>query len=313
MSRIVILGADGFIGRHLVTKLAEDRSNTVVAFDRFSAYQTGSDRPFENYANVEVVPGNFFNREDLAAVLHEKDYVFHLVSTTNPATSNSDPFIDIDTNVRGSLEFLEICTENKVRKVIFLSSGGTVYGDISSDKIHEQTVPQPRSPYAIGKLTIEYYLRYFKFTHGLDYIVYRVANPYGPGQNIYGKQGVIPIFMNKYRKKEPIIIFGDGTMVRDYLYIEDLADMITETYAKDHAHDEYNAGSGRGVSVNELVRAIEECTGFSVEKKFHEAPPTYIHKSVLDTKRFSKEFNVVPRVDLREGIKKTWEFVKSLE
>ncbi len=312
MSKIAVFGADGFIGRNLVANLASNAGNTIVAFDRFSAYQVGSDHPFEKYDNLTIMAGNFFNRNEVSAALKDVDYVFHLISTTNPATSDSDPFIDVDTNVRSSIELFQLCTEHKVKKVIFLSSGGTVYGDIDKDGIDELTVPLPRSPYGIGKLTIEHFLRYFKYKDGLDYVIYRVSNPYGPGQNIYGKQGVIPIFMNRYLTKEPLTIFGDGSMVRDYIYIDDLIDLIIATYSKDNVHNEYNLGSGKGVAVNELVEAIEKQTGFSIQKNSVPTPPTYIHTSVLDIQRFSKEFGMQPTTTLEDGIARTWDYVKKL-
>lgn len=312
MSKIVVFGAGGFIGQHLVQKLAESPENTIVAFDRFSKYKVGLDQPFEGLENVQVVVGDFFNRDDVASALSSEAYVFHMISTTNPATSNNDPFIDIDTNVRSSIELLQLCAEKGVKKVIFPSSGGTVYGDIDSDMIGENIVPEPRSPYGIGKLTIENYLRYFNFTTGLDYVIYRVANPYGPGQNIYGKQGVIPIFMHKFLEEEPLTIYDDGSMIRDYIYIDDLINMVVGSFAEANKHAVYNLGSGKGVSVNEVVDAIETCTNHIAEKTRIDTPSTFIHKSVLDTKRFIEEFNIHPTTNLEEGVAKTWDYVKDI-
>lgn len=312
MTKIVVLGANGFIGQHLTKALAADDTNEIVAFDRFSEYQDGNEHPFTQLANVEVVAGNFFNRDEVAAVLDGTAYVFHFISSTNPATSNSDPFIDIDTNVRSTVELLQLCVDHQVKKVIFPSSGGTVYGDIDSVAINEQTVPAPRSPYGIGKLTIEHYLRYFKFTSGLDYIIYRVANPYGPGQNIFGKQGVIPIFMHKFLVHEPLTIYGDGSMVRDYIYIDDLIKMMVGSYKSDNKHPVYNLGSGTGESVNQIVDAIEKCTGSIADKTYLDTPPTYIHRSVLDIQQFVNEFGLQPEVSLEEGIARTWDYVKNI-
>ncbi len=312
MTKSVVFGANGFIGQHLVKALAENEAMEVVAFDRFSKFKQGDTHPFTDYPNVSVVAGNFFNRDELTSVLDQATYVFHFISSTTPATSNKDPFIDIDTNVRGSIELFELCVEHGVKKVIFPSSGGTIYGDIESEKISETTVPIPRSPYGIGKLAIEQYLRYFKHSHGLDYIVYRIANPYGPGQNINGKQGVIPIFMNRFLHHEPITIYGDGSMIRDYLYIDDLIAMIMASYAKSNQFCEYNLGSGRGFSVNEIVSVIESCADFNVERQFVEVPPTFVQSSVLDMQRFISEFGDQTFTSLEKGIEKTWDYVKQL-
>jgi UDP-glucose 4-epimerase len=310
VSRIVIFGGDGFIGRHLATKLASAEENHIIVFDRFSSYQTGEDYFFKSYKNIEIITGNFFNRADVIRAVKRADIVFHLVSTTTPATSMNDPLIDVDTNIRSSVELFELCVENKVGKVIFLSSGGTVYGQIDSEKINEDSITQPISPYAIGKLTIEHYLRYFSHHHGLDYAVYRVANPYGPGQNLHGKQGVIPIFLNLVINKQPITIFGDGNMVRDYLYITDLIDMIVASYDKKNRYSEYNIGSGNGSTVNQLVEIIEKKAGHKIDKTYVDTPDTYVEKIVLDTSRFISEFKTQPSIGLEEGISKTWDYVR---
>jgi UDP-glucose 4-epimerase len=310
VTKTVVLGGDGFIGRHLVAELASSGSERIVAFDRFALYQGGADHPWRGQPNVEVVAGDFFNRDDVAAVLDGADYVFHLVSTTNPATSLHDPLIDIDTNVRGTVELLQLCVAKGVRKVVFVSSGGTVYGNVDSDRIDESMLTAPLSPYAIGKLTIENYLRYFKFTSGLDYIVYRAANPYGPGQNILGKQGVIPIFMHSVLEKRPVTILGDGSMVRDYVYIGDLTRMIASSYAPASKHEVYNLGSGHGTTVNRLAEAIQECAGYPVEKVFSPMPPTYVQRSVLNIDRFVGEFQLSPSTSLEDGLARTWAHLK---
>lgn len=312
MSRIVVFGAGGFIGQHLVRALAQSPDDQIVAFDRFSKLANGTDHPFQELPNVELIAGNFLNREEVSNALEGAAYVFHLISSTNPAASSKDPFIDIDTNVRSSVELFELCVEQGVKKVIFPSSGGTVYGDTDNGLINENTVPMPRSPYGIGKLTVEHYLRYFKFTSGLDYVVYRIANPYGPGQNIFGKQGVIPIFMHKFLLKEPVTIYGDGSMIRDYLYIDDLVQMMVKSYAADNHFNEYNIGSGVGESVNDILKNIEACTGQQAQKEYIEVPPTFVHKSVLDIDRFVAEFGAQSFTELSDGMRKTWEYVKQL-
>ena len=313
MANIIVFGGDGFIGRHLGAALAKEQDANITVFSRFSTYKTGTEHPFEGLINVKVLPGDFSNRSDVAAALKGMDYVFHLISTTNPATSSNDPIMDMDTNVLYSLELLKACAAKKVKKVIFLSSGGTVYGDVNSDTIDENTVPQPRSPYGIGKITIEHYLRYFKHRFNLDSITYRVANPYGPGQNIYGKQGVIPIFMHSALTNAPITVYGDGSMVRDYIYIDDLVRMIALTYSKENQSEVYNLGSGTGVSVNELITAMERCTRLPFAKDYLDTPATFVHKSVLDISKFESEFGLTPEIGLEEGIERTWEYVKELK
>lgn len=312
MARLLVLGANGFIGKHLTRKLAQNSSNSIVAFDRFSDYKTTEINPFHEFSNVSIFSGDFSNRFDVLSAVQDIDYVFHLISTTNPTSSDKDPLIDIETNIKYTIELLESCVQTGVKKVIYPSSGGTVYGDIDSDSIGELTIPRPRSPYAIGKLTIENYLRYFKFKHGLEYVVYRIANPYGPGQNINGKQGVIPIFMNKLRHKESITIYGDGSMVRDYLYIDDLAEMISATYDRPNNYEEYNLGSGHGTSVMELIKLIERYSEHQFEINFTDQPASFVNKNVMDITRFNNEFSIFAITTLDAGMEKTWEYVKSI-
>ena len=315
MANITVLGGDGFIGRHLVARLAglTDEMHNIRVFSRFSNYKSGDRHPFQELSNVTIIPGDFSNRNEVSSAIEKADYVFHLISTTNPATSSEEPLAEVDTNIRFTIELLESCVYHKVKKVIFLSSGGTVYGDVDSSTINEQTLPLPRSPYGIGKITIEHYLRYFKHTHGLDYIVYRVANPYGPGQNIYGKQGVIPIFMRSLLTNSTITVYGDGTMVRDYIYIDDLINMITTSYAKSSQSEVYNLGSGSGVTINQIISTIEKCTGGHLKKIYTETPSTFVHKSVLDIQRFTQEFGFKHPLSLEDGIKRTWDYVKEIK
>jgi len=312
--RITVLGANGFLGKHLVSALSKDSSIKIAAFDHFSSIKESSpyDHPFDKMENVTIHRGDFLNTEDVRQSIRNSDCVFHLISTTNPATSMDNPLLDIDTNVRGSIQLLSICAEENVKKIVFFSSGGAVYGDIDSDKITEDARLSPLSPYAIGKVTIEYYLEYFRRSHGLDYLIYRVANPYGPGQNIHGKQGVIPIFMKHVLEDQPINVYGDGGMVRDYIYIDDLMDLVRDTFYKQTKHKIYNLGSGDGSSVNDIIAAIESVTGKEVSKNHIKTPAVYVQRSVLDINRFTSEFDIQPKISLREGIEKTWEYVKSV-
>lgn len=312
MAKIVVFGGNGFIGRYLVNGLSDNKSDEIYVFDRFSESHSFGKTVFDNIDNMHPVHGDFFNRDEVSEVLKDATYVFHLISTTNPVTSHKDPLVDIDTNVRGSIMLFQECAKNKVKRVVFLSSGGTIYGDVDSQKISELVVPRPLSPYGIGKLTIEHYLNYFFHNYGTEYIVYRIANPYGPGQNIEGKQGVIPIFINQFLKNGSVKIYGDGSMRRDYIYIDDVIQMILRSYKLNDANGIYNLGSGNGKSINEVVDAIESCAGYSIRKEFSQAPINYVKNSVLDTTLFTERFGFKPLVPMEEGIQRTWNYVVSI-
>src|SRR5690606_13571636 len=165
----------------------------------------------------------------------------------------------------------------------------------------------PVSPYAIGKLAIEGYLRYFRAKHGLESVSFRISNPYGPRQHPHRKQGVIPIFLQQIADGRPITVFGDGSMVRDYVYVEDLAAMVASTVGCSPAHPVYNLGSGAGTSVAELLELARAVTGREVEVVHEPQPVTFVNRSVLDVSRFVGEFGVRPAVSLREGMEFTWQ------
>ncbi|HUD07748.1 MAG TPA: NAD-dependent epimerase/dehydratase family protein [Candidatus Saccharimonadales bacterium] len=304
MAKCLVLGANGFIGSHLVDALI-DRGETVRAFDRFP----DSFKNFQLSENIEIFPGDFLNVADLEQSLDGIDYVFHFISTTTPATSDADPRIDVDTNIRMSISLFELCTKKNIKKVIFSSTGGAIYGDVKNGGIYnELTLPQPVSPYAIGKLTIEHYLRYFKVKNGLVSVTYRISNPYGERQSLTSKQGVIPIFLQQIARGEPITILGDGSMVRDYLYVKDVAEMISATY-QNGKEPVYNLGSGRGYSINDIVGIIKRLVPGDIKVNHQPVPATYVHRVVLDTILFKNEFDMAPRTDLEEGINKTWQYV----
>lgn len=306
MARTLILGANGFIGSHLVDSLA-NAGHAVRAFDRFSS----GDVIFDKHENVEIFPGNYLNASDLESALEGIDYVFHFISTTTPASAENDPTIDIDTNIRMSVELFRLCVKAKVKRVIFASTGGAIYGASHSNEPHkEDDTPRPVSPYAIGKLTIEHYLRYFRVKHNLDSVTFRISNPYGERQPFHRKQGVIPIFLENIYREQPINVMGDGSMVRDYIYVKDMTNMIADVFEKPIKNHTYNLGSGDGKTVNEVVETIEGVLGKKAIVEHTVAPSTFLPKVVLDTSRFVNEFEEAGTKSLKEGIAVTYSYIK---
>jgi UDP-glucose 4-epimerase len=311
VAKCLVLGANGFIGSHLVDSLSR-AGHFVRCFDRFQT----KDAIFLNKgsSNVEVFRGDFLDKTSLQKALENIDYVFHFISTTTPLTAENDPLTDIETNVKMSVELFSLCAQASVKKVIFASTGGSIYGNVDSSKpLSENLCPMPVSPYAIGKLSIEHYLRYFKRKHGLDYRVLRISNPYGPRQNTLSGQGVISIFLENIRKEMPITIYGDGSMIRDYIFISDVAEMIAGSFEKSTDSLVYNLGSGKGYSVNEVVKIIEQVTKVKPHIAHKEAPTTFVNEVVLDTTKFTDDFSITPKVNLKEGIEKTWQALKKTQ
>lgn len=307
MAKTLVLGANGFIGSHLVDSLVK-QGHSVRAFDKFGH----GDRMFNSSENIEVFAGDFLNLNDLEEALDGIDYVFHLVSTTTPASAENDPLIDIDTNIRGSVELFKLCVEKNIKKVIFASTGGAIYGDTSKQEPFKETdIPCPISPYAIGKLTIENYLHYFRVKHGLNSLVLRISNPYGERQPFHRKQGVIPIFLENICRNNPITILGDGSMERDYVYVKDVANGIVSMFQKDTLEDLYNMGSGVATNINQLVDIAKEVSQKEVQIEHKDVPATFLHRAVLDTSRFDGEFGNLSKTPLNDGMKMTYDYIKN--
>lgn len=305
MPKCLVLGANGFIGSHLVDSLVA-HGNDIRAFDKYN----GAQQRFLASDAVEIFEGNFMNRQDLISALDGIDYVFHLVSTTTPVTAEDDPLIDIDTNIRMSVELFHECVNAEVKRVIFSSTGGAIYGLNDHQPYGESDLPLPISPYAIGKLTIEHYLRYFKRKHNLDSTIFRISNPYGERQAIGRKQGVIPIFLEHLADDVPITIFGDGTMKRDYIYVKDVADIVAQSISRTLPQDVYNVGSGTGVTITELIDTIENITKKKFTVEYKVAPATFVQEVVLDVRKLHADFpEGKDTLNVAAGIKKTWEYI----
>lgn len=304
MAKCLVLGANGFLGSHIVDALISD-GHKVRAFDRF----TNATHNFIDHKNIEIIAGDFLNHHELAGALKGMDYVFHFISTTTPATAENDPLIDIETNIRMSVELFQECVSQGTKKIIFASTGGAIYGSNSSENVSESVLPLPVSPYAIGKLTIEHYLRYFEKKFGLNSLVFRISNPYGERQSLASKQGVIPIFLQHIARGEAITVLGDGSMVRDYIYVKDMARMIAGSFMH-NKHNLYNLGSGQGLTINDLVKTMGVIIDKPVKIKHSENPTTFVEKIVLDSSRFYDEFHDMPITNIEDGMLATWKYVQ---
>jgi UDP-glucose 4-epimerase len=298
-----VVGANGFIGSHLVDELVAS-GREVTAFDRFSSRAPS----FVGPASIRV--GDFLNRGELEQAVAGQDEVYHFLSTTTPATAESDPQLDVRTNLAQTVELLEIASAAGVKQFYFASTGGAIYGSQGKAEYAEEDRTLPVSPYAIGKLAIENYLGYFRATHGLESTVFRISNPYGTRQHPNKKQGLIPIALRQIAAGLPVVQFGDGSMVRDYVYVEDLVKMIVTVSDGARRHEVYNLGSGTGHTVTDVFDAIRSTTGvdFAVEQR--PKPPTFVDRVVLDTARFTTEFGNQELTPLEEGVRRTWEEMK---
>lgn len=299
LEKCLVIGGNGFVGSHLVDELI-GAGYSVRVFDRF-----GGPVRFEENERIEIFTGDIFDDQAVHRALKGVDYVFHSFSATTPFASDSDPYGDITLNILRNVQIFEQCVAANVKKVMFMSSGGAVYGSLSEHKeASEMDAPIPVSPYGIGKLGTEYYLAYFNRKYGMKSISYRLTNPYGPRQPSNSNQGVVPIFINKILAGEELTVYGDGTGSRDYIYIRDATKMIVESFAKAEHHT-YNIGSGHQTNLNEIIEAIELATGLNAKVSHVESPKTFLQNARVSIKRFNEEFGSLEVTPLSEGLKKT--------
>lgn len=302
---VLVLGGNGFIGSHLVDKLITEGHNVRV----LDKYEERYRKPLDG---VVYYIGDFGNRGILAEALTNVDIVFHLVSTSLPKTSNDDPAYDVQSNVIETLFLLEECIKNKIKKIVYSSSGGTVYGKPTSLPIAETSPTDPECSYGITKLTIEKYLSLFYQLYGLDYSIIRPSNPFGSRQNPTGIQGAISVFLGRIAQNQSIEIWGDGEVVRDYIYVEDLVDGIYKASILETNIKIFNMGSGVGYSLNEIVQCISEVCGREVKVNYTAKRTFDVPKIFLDISRAKQVLMWKPRTSLKDGIHKTWEFILTL-
>ncbi|WP_158767339.1 NAD-dependent epimerase/dehydratase family protein [Terricaulis silvestris] len=292
-TRCAVFGAGGFIGANLCLALQE-RVGRLVGFGRRA--------PPDALQNVEWVQGDFADPDAYDAALAGANAVIHLVGASTPASANTDMIADVMNNVVATLHFLDACRRHGVQRVIFVSSGGTIYGVPDVIPTPETYTPEPITAYGVSKLAIERYLSLYRHLHGLEYRALRVANPYGPFQSAAKGQGVVAAFMDKALAGQPIEVWGDGSVVRDYVYVADVVEAIIAAMSHDGPSRVFNIGGGRGHSLNELIGAISEAVGRPIQRTEKAARIIDAPRSVLDISRAQAELGWTPRTELSDGL-----------
>ena len=306
--RWAVTGGAGFIGSH-VAELFLGAGWEVAVLDDLSSGKR------ENVpAGARFYPCDVRSAAAAEAVLRERPQVVcHHAAQIDVRKSMADPRSDADVNLGGLLALMEAAVRaGSVEQVLFASSGGAIYGDQAASVFREDDLTVPVSPYAIGKQAIEGYLRYFRRKRGLASTVFRISNPYGPRQNPAKRQGVIPIFLRRLAEGLPLVVYGDGSMVRDYMYVADMAEMVADAVTRGTSQDLYNLGSGVGTSLRELVRCIAQATGVEPEVHHAPTPSTFVDHVTLDTSRFTAELGPREMTPLTEGIRRTWDEIREV-
>lgn len=305
---VILLGAAGFIGTNIVIALAKEGGHRITVVDRNRTYfQALEDM---NIQNLRIVQSNLTMDADFESLVKGQDIVYHLVSTTVPTTSNQAIAEELKGNVVLSANLFEACVHQGVKKVVFLSSGGTVYGKEVECPLDEKTATNPITSYGIQKVTIEKLIYLYNYMYGLDYRIIRLANPYGPYQKPNGVLGAVTTFTYKALRGEEINVYGDGSVVRDFIYIDDVVRGIQNIVNGADRHHTFNLGCGYGTSIKQVLDTIQEALDIEVKVKYTEGRKVDVPVNYLDIKRYETAYGALNPIGLRDGIKKTAEFMK---
>ena len=300
-----MLGGSGFIGSHVVDQLLED-GHDVSVLDRAPEYYR------EPVPEVRYYFGDFLDEQLLEKSLVDIDKVVHLISTTTPGTAAKDPVFDVQSNLVGTLQLIQIMLRNGQKDILYLSSGGTVYGNPEFLPVSEAHPIRPICTYGVVKAAAENYLRLYQHLDGLRPLILRVSNPYGPRQGHIGVQGAIGTFLQRLKAGEGIEVWGDGSIERDFIYIEDLANLCVRAVNSDLTGT-YNAGSGRATSINVILEQLELMLGRKIEVRYKETRKFDVQSVFLDCSKVKQELQFSPQTELLEGLQKTWDWFLSLK
>jgi len=303
--KILVTGGAGFIGSHLVDRLIE-QDHRVVVVDNLSTGKKENLNKEAVFYNIDI------RASELSHIFQEErpEVVFHLAAQISVRKSVEDPIVDAKTNILGSLNLFENCKKFGVKKIIFTSTGGALYGDADKIPTPEDYFVHPLSPYAIAKLSTEKYLDYYYKVFNIPYLILRFANIYGPRQDPNGEAGVVAIFAKKLLKNENPIINGDGRQTRDYVVVDD-AVRAAMLGLENNNMGTYNIGTGKETSVNQLFDLLSQALGVSAEKRHGPAKKGEQLRSCLDYSKIKQEFGWKPSYEIEEGIRKTAEWFKN--
>lgn len=306
--KILITGGAGFIGSNIADALIAAKHKVVVLDNLSSGKKSNVNSKVKFYwsdITDKKAVDDIFKKEMLDAVIHNAAQI-------DVRKSVEDPAYDAGVNILGSLNVLDACVKNNVKKIIFASSGGTIYGECKTKAPDENAFPNPLSPYGIAKYSVENYIRFFSAIHGLKYTILRYANVYGPRQDPKGEAGVVAIFTGKMLNGEPVTVYGDGKQMRDYVYVADVVNANLKALSKGD-NMTINIGTQKTTSVNELVKLMSAAANYSQKAVYKPARDGELFKSFLNNAKAKKDLGWRPKVNMKDGIKETIKYFKKLK
>jgi UDP-glucose 4-epimerase len=305
--RILVLGGSGFLGSHIVDKFLAEKHDVAV-------YDLYPERFRRSPAGIKFFTGDFGNVGALDELIGTGfDAVIHCVSTTTPKSSNESPEFDIQSNVIGTLYLLDICVKHKVGKLVFMSSGGTVYGDIGDLAMVDEThAVRPMCSYGVSKLTIEHYLDVYRHLRGLDYVALRLSNPYGERQSPLRALGALTVFLHRALKRQSIEIWGDGTVTRDFIYVGDVATAVYLATVKPIS-GVFNVGTGTGLSLRDILVQITTAVGRVPSVDWMASRSFDVPRIVLDASKLVKSTEWKCLTSLNDGVAITADWLRTTD
>jgi UDP-glucose 4-epimerase len=306
--KILITGGAGFIGSNIADEMIK-KGHKIIIIDNLSSGKKENINPKAKFYKVDI-----YDKKAVSAVFKKEkpEILIHHAAQIDVRKSVSDPVFDAQVNIIGSINLLSACIENKTKKVIFASSGGTVYGECALKAPDEKSFPNPLSPYGIAKHSVENYIKFFNAIYGLKYTILRYANVYGPRQDPHGEAGVVAIFSNAMLSNKDIKIFGDGKQTRDYVFVSDVARANIIALTKGD-NEIINIGTNKLISVLDLIRIMTKETKYAKTPRKFPKRDGELFRSFLNINKAAKVLNWKPKMTIENGIKKTIEFFKTKE
>ena len=297
--KILVTGGAGFIASQIADAYIAEGHNVTIVDDLSTGFEENIN-PAAKFIKLSIGDHgivDLFNNEKF-------DLVNHHAAQIDVRKSVTDPLFDANTNILGTINLLQSCVKTGIKKIIFASTGGAIYGEQEYFPADESHPTAPVSPYGITKLTIEKYLYFYHLEHKLNYTILRYANVYGPRQNPFGEAGVVAIFANKLLKSEQPVINGSGDQTRDYVFVEDV--VKANLFAvKDEQSDIYNVGTAIETDVNVIYKILNDTIGKGQKEKYGPAAPGEQMRSVITSEKLYKKFNWKPESTIKEGLEKT--------
>jgi len=301
---VLVIGGNGFIGSHLIDLLLLQGHNVRVFDISFERYR-------EPLQNVDYRISTIDNIPELYESLLGIDILFHLATSSVPSTSNVDVISDVKKNLISTLNILNMAVKLGIKRIVYFSSGGAVYGDPLTTPIIENHPLRPISSYGIVKVTVENYLYLYQRLYDIQPLILRPSNPYGPRQGHYIAQGVISTFLRQIRLNENITVYGDGNSSKDYIYITDLISQCCKLSFSNEVGI-FNLGSGIGTSLNQILESIRRVTDLDFKIQYIDKKNYDVDHFVLDTSKATNILGLEPILSLDEGISETWKWIKTI-